>query len=124
MPSSSPRPRRPSTSARGRAAERRVAWHYRLHGYRILGRNVRAGGVELDLIVRRGRRLVFCEVKLKQGARYGDPLEAVDSRKRERLRRGAEAWLAAYPACRRLDVGFEIAAVRPGGIERVADLLY
>jgi len=112
-----------STSARGRAAERRVAWHYRLRGYRILARNVRAGGVELDLIVRRGRRLVFCEVKLKEGPRFGDPLDAVDSAKRERLRRGARAWLLANAQLGGLDVMFEVAAVRPGGIERVADAL-
>jgi uncharacterized protein (TIGR00252 family) len=113
-----------STSARGRAAERRVAWHYRLRGYRILARNVRAGGVELDLIVRRGRRLVFCEVKLKEGPGFGDPLEAVDERKRERLRRGADAWLVANPRFATLNVSFELAAVRPGGIELVPDLLY
>jgi putative endonuclease len=119
------RPRKPSsTSARGRAAERRVTWHYRLRGYRILARNVRAGGVELDLIVRRGRRLVFCEVKLKEGPRFGDPLEAVDESKRERLRRGAQAWLIANPSLAHLRVGFEFAAVRPSGIERVSDLLY
>src|SRR2546423_11856941 len=106
---------RPSTFARGRAAERRVAWHYRLRGYRVLAQNVRAGGVELDLIVRRGRRVVFCEVKLKEGPRYGDPLEAVDRRKRERLRRGAHAWLLANPELARLDVGFEFAAVPPTG---------
>jgi putative endonuclease len=122
--SSSRTPRNESTSARGRAAERRVAWHYRLRGYKILARNVRAGGVELDLVVRRGRRLVFCEVKLKRGPRFGDPLEAVDGRKRERLRRGAEAWLRANPELRGLRVSFEVAAVRPDGIERVADLLY
>ncbi|TMM23022.1 MAG: YraN family protein [Actinobacteria bacterium] len=116
-------PRPPSTSARGRAAERRVAWHYRLRGYRILARNVRAGGVELDLIVQRGRRLVFCEVKLKEGPGYGDPLDAVDEWKRERLRRGAQAWLLANPAFRHLRVAFEFAAVRPGGIELVSDLL-
>lgn len=115
---------RPSTSAQGRAAERRVAWHYRLRGYRILARNVRAGGVELDLIVRRGRRLVFCEVKLKQGPLFGDPLEAVDEWKRARLRRGAEAWLVANPSFAHLVVTFEFAAVRPSGIERVSDLLY
>ena len=120
--SSSPTP--PSTSARGRAAERRVAWYYRLRGYRILARNVRAGGVELDLIVRRGRRLVFCEVKLKEGPRFGDPLEAVDDWKRERLRRGAQAWLLANPSLSDLRVTFEFAAVRPGGIELVSDLLY
>jgi putative endonuclease len=113
-----------STSARGRAAERRIARHYRLRGYRILARNVRAGGVELDLIVRRGGRLVFCEVKLKEGPRFGGPLEAVDERKRERLRRGAEAWLIANPSLARLRVAFEFAAVRPSGIERVSDLLY
>ena len=114
---------RGSTFARGRAAERRVAWHYRLRGYRILARNVRAGGVELDLIVRRGRRLVFCEVKLKEGPRFGDPLEAVDFSKRERLRRGAQAWLLANPELGGLDHTFEVAAVRPDGIERVADAL-
>jgi putative endonuclease len=114
---------RPSSTAAGRAAERRVAWRYRLRGYRVLARNVRAGGVELDLILRRGRRLVFCEVKLKEGPRYGDPLEAVDARKRQRLRRGAEAWLRENRRLRRLDVRFEFAAVRPDGIEIVCDPL-
>jgi putative endonuclease len=122
LSSSPPRTRR-STTARGRTAERRAAWHYRLRGYRILGRNVRAGGVELDLIVRRGRRLVFVEVKQKSGPAYGDPIEAVDEWKQARLRRGIDAWLAANPS-EGLDVGFEIAAVRPEGIERVPDLLY
>src|SRR5437764_13878490 len=112
---------RGSTFARGRAAERRVAWHYRLRGYMILARNVRAGGVELDLIVRRGRRLVFVEVKEKTGPSHGDPLEAVDERKRERLRRGAEAWLVANPELASLRIGFEVAAVRRDGIERVSD---
>jgi putative endonuclease len=124
MRSGSCRTRPLSTSARGRRAERRVAWHYRLRGYRILARNVRAAGVELDLIVRRGRRLVICEVKLKEGPRFGDPLEAVDERKRKRLRRGAEAWLAANRELVGLQVTFELAAVRPDGIELVADLLY
>jgi putative endonuclease len=101
-----------------------VAWHYRLRGYRILARNVRAGGVELDLIVRRGRRLVFCEVKLKEGPRFGEPLEAVDERKQDRLRRGAQAWLVANPSLADLVIVFQFAAVRPSGIELVSDLLY
>ncbi len=120
--SSSSPPR--STFLRGRAAERRVAWDYRLRGYQILARNVRAGGVELDLIVRRGRRLVFVEVKAREGPGYGDPLEAVDARKRARLRRGAAAWLAANPAAGGLRTAFEVVAVRRDGLERVADLLY
>ena len=90
----------------------------------MLARNVRAGGVELDLIVRRGSRLLFVEVKEKTGPSHGDPLEAVDERKRERLRRGAEAWLIANPQLGSLRAGFEIVAVRGRTLERVPDLLY
>ena len=115
---SSPRPH--STTARGRAAERRAAWRYRLRGYRILGRNVEAGGVELDLIVRRGRHLVFCEVKAKTGADYGDPLEMVTPEKARRVRRAAEAWLAARPDLVSLEVRLEAAAVRRRGVRRVS----
>ena len=100
--------------------ERRAARHYRLRGYRILGTNVWAGGYELDLIARRGRRLVFCEVKGKTGSGYGDPLEMVDAEKVRRLHRAAEAWLARTPAAAQLDCRFEVVAVRPDGLERTA----
>jgi Holliday junction resolvase-like predicted endonuclease len=101
------------------ADERRAARHYRLRGYRILGTNVWAGGNELDLIVRRGRRLVFCEVKGKSGTGWGDPLEMVDEEKLRRVRRAAEAWLAARPECRGLECSVEVVAVRAGRLERV-----
>ncbi len=100
--------------------ERRAARHYRLRGYRILGTNVWAGGYELDVIARRGRRIVFCEVKGKSGAGFGDPLEMVDGEKLRRLHRAAEAWLARNPNLRGLDFRFEVVAVRPGQLERVA----
>ena len=102
------------------SSERRARNHYRLRGYRILGENVWAGGYELDLIVRRGRRLVFCEVKGKTGDGFGDPLEMVDDEKLRRLRLAAETWLARNPACRELDCRFEVVAVRAGELERVA----
>jgi Holliday junction resolvase-like predicted endonuclease len=63
-------------------------------------------------------------VKLKEGPGFGDPLEAVDEQKRARLRRGAAAWLVANPQLAALEVAFEVAAVRPGGVEFVADPLY
>ena len=109
-----------NTSAAGRAAERRAAWHYRLRGYRILDRNAWTGGNELDLVVRRGRSLVFVEVKSKAGTGFGDPLEMVDEEKLRRMRRAAESWLARNPDCRALDCRFEVVAVRPGQLERIA----
>ena len=105
---------------RGVDEERRAARHYRLRGYRILGRNVWCGGYELDLVVRRGRRVVFCEVKAKGGPGFGDPLEMVGPEKVRRLHRAAESWLARHPECRDLDLRFEVVAVRPGGLERRA----
>ena len=100
-------------------AERRAARWYRLRGWQILGENVWAGGNELDLIVRRGRTVRFVEVKEKKNARFGDPLEMVTPEKRRRLRRAAEAWLAARPEIARLAVGFDVIAVRDGRVQRV-----
>ncbi len=111
----------PSTTALGAASERRARRFYRLRGYRILAVNARAGGNELDVIVRRGRKLVFCEVKAKGSDAYGDPLEMVDEEKQRRVRRAAEAWLAARPELSALDVSFELVATRGPSLERVRD---
>ena len=107
----------PDTSAAGRAAEQRALWHYRLRGYRILERNVWTGGNELDLVVRRGRSLAFVEVKAKGGGRYGDPFEMVTEEKQRRLRRAAEAWLAAHPEAAGLEARFDVVGFRDGRLE-------
>ncbi|MGH3072494.1 MAG: YraN family protein [Gaiellaceae bacterium] len=109
-----------STSRTGARIERRAVRHYRLRGYRILGTNVWAGGYELDLIARRGRRVVFCEVKGKTRDGFGDPLEMVHAEKQRRLYRAAESWLARNPELRDLDLRFEVVAVRAGALERIA----
>ena len=103
------------------AAERRAVLYYLLRGYKILGTNVWAGGNELDVIARRGRRLVFCEVKSKGGPGLGDPLEMVGPEKQRRIRRAAEAWLATHPELARLEMSFEVVAVREGKLQRIRD---
>jgi putative endonuclease len=80
-----------------------------------------AGGNELDLIARRGRRVVFCEVKSKYGVGRGDPLEMVGPEKQRRLRRAAEAWLATRPDLAGLEATFDVVAVREGRLERIKD---
>jgi putative endonuclease len=107
------------TRAAGAVVERRAALHYLLRGYRILARNAWVGGYELDLVVRRGRRLVFCEVKAKTTDRYGDPLAMVGPEKQRRLRRAAETWLAARPELDGLDPSFEVVAVSGTRLERL-----
>jgi putative endonuclease len=109
-----------STSRRGKRAERRAVWWYRLRGYRILAVNEWAGGHELDIVLRRGGCLVFCEVKEKLGERFGDPLEMVDEEKQRRLRLAAESWLARHPEADGLRVSFDVMAVRDGRLHRIA----
>ena len=112
---------RPSTRAIGSRAERRAVWHYRLRGYRVLATNVWIGGYELDIVVRRGRQLVFCEVKAKSGGELGDPFEMVGPEKTRRLRRAAEAWLAANPELGDCEARFDVAAERKGKLTVVPD---
>ena len=99
--------------------ERRALRHYRLRGYRLLDANARVGPYEVDLVVRRGRRLVFVEVKEKRWQAFGHPLEMIDEEKARRVRTAALGWLARRPELARLDVSLEAAAVVAGKVERV-----
>ncbi len=99
--------------------ERAALRHYRLRGYRLLAANARAGGYELDLVLRRGRRVVVAEVKEKRGDEFGNPLEMVGAEKARRVRAAAEAWLATRPELERLEVALEVVGVRGRRVERV-----
>ncbi len=102
-------------------AERRAARWYRLRGYLILDTNRWIAGNELDIVARRGRTVVFCEVKSKSGPAFGDPLEMVTPTKVSRLRRAAEAWLAEHAELNGLAVRFDVIAERGRRLEHVAD---
>jgi putative endonuclease len=87
----------------------------------VLGANVRAGGNELDLIVRRGRALRFVEVKERTRGGYGGASGAVGLEKQRRVRRAAAAWLAAHPEHAGLELGFDVVAVEEGRLVRLGD---
>jgi putative endonuclease len=62
-------------------------------GMVLVDRNWRCDAGEIDLVLREGDVLVFCEVKTRSGPAYGHPLEAVGPAKAARLRRLAGRWL-------------------------------
>ena len=94
----------------GAQGEALAAAHLARQGYRIVARNVRADGVELDLVAARGKLRVFVEVKTRGSRRLGLPEEAIDARKRARLVRGAAAWLREH-GVRAGRVRFDVIAV-------------
>jgi putative endonuclease len=68
--------------------------HLEAKGMRLVDRNYRWRGGEIDLIMRDGEVLVFVEVRSKSGAAHGTPLETIDYRKRRQIERCARQYLA------------------------------
>jgi putative endonuclease len=99
--------------------ERLALRHYRRRGYRLLAANTRVGRYELDLVLRRGRRIVVVEVKEKGGEAFGHPFEMIDDEKARRVQTAAAGWLAARPELLGLELVFEAAGVRGRHVERV-----
>jgi len=95
-----------SRGALGRAGEDAAVALLERYGYRIVGRNVRLPGGEIDVIARDGETIAFIEVKARLTAAYGSAAAAVDARKRAKLRTLAADWLqiAAPGARARFDV--------------------
>jgi putative endonuclease len=92
-----------------------AAW-YEANGYQVLERNWRCRDGELDLILRDGRKVVFCEVKHRTGLGFGTPAEAITREKKQRIRHLAARWLQdAKP--RPAEIRFDVAAVLNGELE-------
>ena len=82
-----------ANQARGRWGEDEAARWYVRHGYTVAARNWRCPAGELDLVLRSGSTVVFCEVKARASDAYGGGGAAVGWDKQRRLRRLAAAWL-------------------------------
>ena len=57
-------------------------------------------------------------MKARGGPAFGDPLDAVGWEKQRRVRRAAAAWLQSHPEAATLEIGFEVAAITAGRLER------
>ncbi len=108
----------------GRQGEQRAAAWYEAEGYEILERNWRRREGEVDLIVRRGRTVAFCEVKTRSSDAFGTGAEAVVPAKQRRIRRLAARWLSELtPAAGRslVDLRFDVVAVTGQVVEVIED---
>lgn len=88
--------------ARGDLGERAAVRYLRFRFYRILDRNFRAGGAEIDIIAKKGKTLVIIEVKTRRvdpdsADRLTRPAAAVTRDKQEHIVRAAKILLAQRP---------------------------
>jgi putative endonuclease len=100
----------------GADGEAQAAAWYEANGYEVVCRNWRCREGELDLVVRRGRELVFVEVKTRTTDRFGIPAEAVTPIKQARLRGLAARYLADTGA-RSSRLRFDVVAILAGNLE-------
>jgi putative endonuclease len=108
----------------GRTGEDTAAAWYEESGYEVLERNWSRREGEVDLIARRGRTVVFCEVKTRTSDRYGTGADAVLPAKQRRIRRLASRWLAELtPASGRplVEVRFDVVSITGGEVEVIED---
>lgn len=86
----------PDRSRVWRRGEELAEGWYASHGFDVIGRNWRCRAGEIDIVARKGRLTVFCEVKARSSARFGSPADAVGPSKQMRARRLAALWFAAH----------------------------
>jgi putative endonuclease len=115
-PKPPPRPERQIAFRLGVSAETRAAALLLAKGFRIVARRWQSPVGEIDLVVRRGRLLVFVEVKAR--AAFDDAAEAVTPRQQRRITAAAKAWLARHAEDLERDVRFDAVLVAPWRLPR------
>jgi putative endonuclease len=84
-------------AALGRFAEDLAAAYLEKRGYRIVGRNVRPGSGEIDILAIEGDQTVLVEVRARRGDALGPPQWSLSPAKMRHLRDAAAALLQSRP---------------------------
>jgi putative endonuclease len=107
-----------TTSARGREAEERAARHLAAHGLRLVERNFRIRGGEIDLICRDGAGLVFVEVRQRSRSDFGGAGASITAAKRRRIVLAARHYLLGKADC---DCRFDCVLIDGEQLEWIRD---
>jgi putative endonuclease len=106
-----PRPERVAAFRVGLSAENQAAALLLAKGYRILARRFRSPVGEVDIVARRGRVLIFVEVKAR--SRLDDAAWSVLPRQQRRIAAAAAVWLAGHPDDADSHIRFDVVLVAP-----------
>lgn len=109
--------------ALGQRAESAVVDYLERSGFVIVGRNLRFGRLELDIVARRAELITVVEVRTRGETAWTSGFGSLTPAKRERIRRaGQRLWRERYqndPSVRHLR--FDAASVRFDGVEARVD---
>lgn len=113
--------RRTARQRTGDAAEDQALDHLQRQGLRLVERNFRCKGGEIDLILQDGATVVFVEVRSRASAAFGGAAASITPAKQRRLLLAAQVWLQGQrelPACR-----FDVIAVEGGQLQWLRNVI-
>jgi putative endonuclease len=105
-----------SKQALGREGERLAELFLKKKGYKLVERNYRCRGGEVDLILLDRKVVVFVEVKTRTDDIFGSPFEAVEPRKQRRMILAAQLFLHQKKLHER-DARFDVVGISWFGVE-------
>ena len=104
----------------GQWAEWLAAGLLLLKGYRVVERRHKTPVGEIDLIARRGRTIIFVEVKARGTIELA--AHAITHRQRDRIARAAQYWLSQNSDAQEADLRFDaILVASPWQVHHVKD---
>ena len=107
-----------TTVARGREGEARAARYLECRGQRVLERNFRVRGGEIDLVCKDGKTLVFVEVRWRTNRNFGGAAASITTGKQRRIILAARHYLARHGDC---DCRFDCILIEGDRIEWIRD---
>jgi putative endonuclease len=99
----------------GKQGEAEAVRYLQEKGYEVMARNYRHQHAEIDLVAKKGKLLVFVEVKTRTNLSYGNPEEFVSYTKSRLVMKAAEHYIFAHDWFH--DIRFDIIAVAMSGNE-------
>jgi putative endonuclease len=98
----------------GAAAEDAALAYLQEHGLKLIARNHRCKGGELDLVMLHGNTLALIEVRFRSSDDYGGAAASVTWFKQRRIILAARHLLATHRHLRRYPARFDVVAVTRG----------
>ena len=96
------------------------------HGYSIMNTNWRAGHLEIDIIAKKDKFIVFVEVKTRSGTYFQQPFQAVNKRKQQFIIKAANVYIEKFEID--LEARFDIISIVKTNavyeIEHIEDAFY
>lgn len=110
---------RAATGALGQAAEERACDYLKSQGAKIIQRNFRRRGGEIDLIVLSDECLVFVEVRFRTSKTFATAALSVDYRKQQKLIRTAAQFVASHPRYAQKVMRFDVIAIHASDVHPI-----